>query len=72
MRPVRGDLQRAEFEAICATVRYYDGRGSRAAMEEADRRVKMLRIVAEHERRQAAGRLPALPSVVVRDSGRGH
>ena len=56
-KPIRGDLNRAEFDAMDATVRYYDGLASYAEFSAATEHLKLLRLATDFERRQAVRNL---------------
>lgn len=56
-KPIRGDLPRAEFDAMDATVRYYDGLASYAEFSAATEHLKLLRLATDFERRQAVRNL---------------
>src|SRR5262249_46972609 len=49
-KPIRGDLNRAEFDAMDATVRYYDGLASYAEFSAATEHLKLLRLATDFER----------------------
>ncbi|MFN8545062.1 MAG: hypothetical protein U0807_12780 [Candidatus Binatia bacterium] len=57
LRAIRGDLSQAEFSAVDAAVRYYEGNATHAEYVAAREHLRLLRMATDFERRQAVRNL---------------